>query len=140
MDGTPWTYGLMGAERRRHRPDSFAAVGSAAPGTPGTPEQYLIVQLDSTVERAAAVGVDIRSAGTERFDSNDLGTRYPLYDGGEGRTRVKVPLGLVSRPIGALTLRLRPSSLTAPSIVLHRVEVLQYKDGRIVATRVPTTG
>lgn len=134
MDRNPWTYGLMGAELRRERDDFSENPASAAPGTPA---QYLIVDLNTTAVHAAAVGVDIRLAGDKTVYSNDLGTTYPLYDGGQGRTTVKVPLGLVSRPITMLRLRLLASGSAIPSISIHRARVLQYKRGRIVRRRLP---
>lgn len=135
MDRNPWTYGVMGQEVRRERADYSTDPASAAPGDP---RQYLTLQLSTTVRDAAAVGVDIRLAGSTQTYSNDLGTTYPLYDGGEARTVVKVPLALVGHRITMLRLRLLPASNTTPSLAIHSLEVLQYTGGRIVRRAFPT--
>jgi hypothetical protein len=138
MDRNPWTYSVMGSELVRNRADYSTSAGSAGPGDP---RQYLIVQLDATARQAAAVGVDIRFAGSAQVYSNDLGTTYPLYDGGQGRTVVKVPMAVVSHPITMLRLRLlgRTGSASAPSVVVHRLRVLQYINGTIVSRTTPGT-
>jgi hypothetical protein len=133
MDRNPWTYELMGQELKRARADYSTSASSAGPGDP---RQYLILQIDSSVRNVAAVGVDLRLAGSNRTYTNDLGTTYPLYAGGRGRTVVKVPLGAVSHRITHLGLRLLPSSGT-PSIVVHSLRVLQFKGGRIMTRRIP---
>lgn len=135
MDRNPWTYGVMGQELARDRADYSTSAASTGPGDP---RQYLIVALDSTPQRAAAVGVDVRLSGSSRVYSDDLVTTYPLYAGGAGRTVVKVPLDDVSRPITLLRLRVLgawPGSL--PSLTVHRVSVLQYVHGKIVVRRTP---
>lgn len=134
MDSNPWTYAVMGAELHRNRADYSTSAASAAPGDP---RQYLIVQLDTTARAATAVGVDIRLAGSPAVYSNDLGTGYPLYDGGLGRTVVKVPLAAAGRPITMLRLRLVSGSAATPSLAVHRVTVLQYVHDRVVARHVP---
>jgi hypothetical protein len=133
MDRNPWTYEVMGQELRRARADYSTAATSAAPGDP---RQYLIVQINASVHNVAAVGVDIRLAGSAPTYSNDLGTTYPLYDGGQGRTVVKVPLGAVGHRITSLGLRLLPSSGT-PSIAVHSLRIVQFAQGRIVSRRIP---
>ena len=136
MDRNPWTYGVMGQELARDRADYSTSAGSTGPGDP---RQYLIVALDSTAQRAAAVGVDMRLAGSSEVYSSDLQTTYPLYAGGAGRTVVKVPLGQVSRPITLLRLRvLGVSPASLPSLSVHRARVLQYVHGKIVVRRTPT--
>ena len=95
--------------------------------------------LHTTPQQAAAVGVDVRLAGSSALYSNDLQTTYPLYAGGAGRTVVKVPLGQVSRPITLLRLRvLGTSPASAPSLSVRRARVLQYVAGKIVVRRTPT--
>jgi hypothetical protein len=135
MDRNPWTYGVMGHELERDRADYSTSAASTGPGDP---RQYLIIALDSTAQRAAAVGVDIRLSGSSRIYSNDLATTYPLYAAGAGRTVVKVPLDDVSRPITLVRLRVLgapPGSL--PSLTVHRARVLQYVLGKIVVRRTP---
>ena len=135
MDRNPWTYGVMGQELARDRADYSTSAGSAGPGDP---RQYLIVALDSTAQRAAAVGIDLRLAGSSVIYSNDRQTTYPLYAGGAGRTVVKVPLGQVSRQITLLRLRvLGASPASPPSLSVHRARVLQYVGGKIVVRRTP---
>ncbi|MGI8715185.1 MAG: hypothetical protein ACR2NR_18785 [Solirubrobacteraceae bacterium] len=134
MDRNPWTYAVMGQELARNRADYSTSAASAGPGDP---RQYLIVQLDTTAKAVAAVGVDIRLAGSSHVYSNDLGTSYPLYDGGLGRTVVKVPLGQVSRPITLVSLRMAASRSGEPSLVVHRLRVLQYVHGMIVVRHTP---
>jgi hypothetical protein len=95
--------------------------------------------LDCVAQRAAAVGVDIRLAGSARVYASDLQTTYPLYAGGHGRTVVKVPLARVSRAITQLRLRvLGASPASSPSLAVHRVRVLQYVHGKIVVRRIPS--
>ena len=135
MDLNPWTYGVMGHELQRDRADYSTSAGS--PG-PGDPRQYLIVALDSSAQRAAAVGVDIRLAGSSQTYSNDLATTYPLYAGGAGRTVVKVPLGQVAKTITLLRLRvLGASPASLPSLTVRRARVLEYVHGKIVVRRTP---
>jgi hypothetical protein len=135
MDENAWTYGVMGQELRRDRADYTTSAASAGPGDP---RQYLIVSLDTVARGAAAVGVDIGLAGSAAVYSNDLGTTYPLYRGGRGRTVVKVPLTLAGRPITLVRLRLLPApGATAPSLVVRRVRILEYLPGRIVTRRAP---
>jgi hypothetical protein len=134
MDRNPWTYGVMGEELRRDRDDYSTAATSAGPGDP---RQYLIVALDTTVTAASGVGVELRLAGSAATYSNDLGTTYPLYVGGAGRTVVKVPLALAGHAITAVTLRPLAEGSRAPAVAVHRLRVLQYVNGRIVARRLP---
>ena len=135
MDRNPWTYGVMGQELARERADYSTDANSTGPGDP---RQYLIVALDTAMQRGAAVGVDVRLAGWAKVYSSDLQTTYPLYVGGRGRTVVKVPLGQVSRPITLLRLRvLGASSASSPSLAVHGLRVLQYVRGRIVVRRTP---
>jgi hypothetical protein len=135
MDRNPWTYGVMGQELVRDRADYSTSAGSTGPGNP---RQYLIVALDSSAQRAAAVGVDLRLAGSSEIYSSDLQTTYPLYAGGAGRTVVKVPLAQVSRPITLLRLRvLGASPAVPPSLTVRHARVLQYVGGKIVVRRTP---
>jgi hypothetical protein len=135
MDRNPWTYGVMGQELARDRADYSTSAGSTGPGDP---RQYLIVALDTSARRAAAVGVDMRLGGSFQVYSSDLQTTYPLYAGGVGRTVVKVPLGQASRPITLLRLRvLGASPASPPSLTVNRAKVLQYVHGKIVDRRTP---
>jgi hypothetical protein len=135
MDRNPWTYGVMGEELARDRADYSTDANSTGPGDP---RQYLIVALDTILQRGAAVGVDVRLAGSGTLYSSDLKTTYPLYAGGRGRTAVKVPLSQVNRPITLLRLRvLGASSAATPSLAVHGLRVLQYVRGRIVVRRTP---
>lgn len=133
MDRNPWTYGITNQEVKREREDFSTDPRSPAPGDA---RQYLIVVLDSVIHDVSAVGVDLRLAGSARINSNDFSTTYPLYDGGQGRTVVKVPLSKVNRPITMLRLRLQSSS-PAPTIRIRRIRVLQYAHGAIVARHAP---
>jgi hypothetical protein len=134
MDLNPWTYGVMGAELRRER-DDFS--GDPASPAPGAATQYLTVDLDTSTENTAAVGVDIRLAGQRSVYANDLDTTYPLYNGGHGRTVVKLPPELIGRPIAMLRLRLLASGSATPTIIVHRIRVLQTTGERIILRRVP---
>jgi hypothetical protein len=131
MDRNPWSYTVMGQELARDRADYSTSAGSAGPGDP---QQYLTVALDTVPQGVSAVGVDIRLAGSATTYSNDLGTTYPLYRGGNGRTVVKVPLTRVGRPITLLRLRVLGAS---SALTVDRVRVLQYVHGRIVVRRAP---
>ncbi len=135
MDRNPWTYGVMGQELPRIRADYSTDPASTAAGDA---RQYLTVDLDTSTQAAAAVGVDLRLAGSSTVYTNDFGTTYPLYGGGHGRTVVKVPLGRAGARITLLRLRLLPASAGAsPTIAIHRVRVLQYVGGRIVVRQLP---
>jgi hypothetical protein len=134
MDLNPWTYGVMDAELRRERDDFSEDPASPAPGAA---TQYLIVDLDASTAHTGAVGVDIRVAGEEAVYSNDLGTTYPLYNGGHGRTVVKLPLKLIGRPIAMLRLRLLASGSLTPAITVNRLRVLQSTGDRIIVRRFP---
>ncbi|MGI8505593.1 MAG: neocarzinostatin apoprotein domain-containing protein [Solirubrobacteraceae bacterium] len=133
MDRNPWTYGITDQEVKREREDF--STNSLSPA-PGDARQYLIVALDCLVHDVSAVGVDLRLAGSSRIYSNDFTTTYPLYDGGQGRTAVKVPLSLVDRRITMLRLRLQSAS-PDPTIIVRRISVLEYAHGAIVARYAP---
>jgi hypothetical protein len=135
MDRNPWTYDVMGQELARDRSDYSTSADSTGPGDP---RQYLIVALDTAMQRGAAVGVDLRLAGSAKIYSSDLQSTYPLYAGGRGRTVVKVPLGQVSQPITLLRLRvLGASAASPPALAVHGVHVLQYVRGRMIVRRAP---
>jgi hypothetical protein len=135
MDRNPWTYAVMGQELERTRADYSTSPASAGPGDP---RQYLIVQLDGDVRGASAVGVDIRLAGSSTIYRNDLGTTYPLYDGGSGRTVVKVPLNRAGKPITLLRLRLLGGTAgPPPAITLHKATVLQFTGSRVIRRASP---
>lgn len=58
----------MGHELRRGRADYSTSADTAARGPP----RYLIVALDTVAQHGAAVGVDIRMAGSAQIYGNDL--------------------------------------------------------------------
>jgi hypothetical protein len=109
MDANPWTYRITAEELSRWYSD-----GSTVPSSPeiGDSRQYAIVDVASTTAGVSAVAVAIRLAGSDVWYSNDLGSGYPLYTGGHGRTAVKLPLGWESRRISGLRLVAYPT--TAP--------------------------
>jgi hypothetical protein len=109
MDANPWTYRITAEEMSRWYSD-----GSTDPTSPeiGDSRQYAIVDVASTTAGVSAVAVSIRLAGSGAWYSNDLGSGYPLYTGGHGRTAVKLPLGWESRRITGLRLVAYPASAT----------------------------
>jgi hypothetical protein len=111
MDANPWTYRITAEELSRWYSD-----GSTDATSPeiGDSRQYAIVDVASTTAGVSAVAVSIRLAGSDVWYSNDLGSGYPLYTGGHGRTAVKLPLGWESRRITGLRLVAYPASRTGP--------------------------
>lgn len=135
MDRNPWAYQVMGQELRRARLDYDTSARSFGPGDP---RQYLIVQLRTAVHDVASVEVALRLTGSRSAYTNDLGTTYPLYDGGDGRTVVKVPVGLAGHRIAAVGLRLLPSSASAsPSIAVRSLRILRFTGSKVIHEHAP---
>jgi hypothetical protein len=107
MDAHPWTYRVSAEELSR-----WYADGSTSPTSPeiGDSRQYAIVDLSVVASDTDAVGVAIELKGSSTWYSSDFSSGYALYDGGHGRTVVKLPRGWESSGISAIRLLEYPSS------------------------------
>jgi hypothetical protein len=116
MDSHPWTYRVAAAELSR-----WYADGSTSPASPeiGDSRQYAIVDLSSVTTATNAVGVAIELKGSSTWYSSDFANGYPLYDGGHGRTAVKLPLTWEASGIAAVRILEYPSSSTASVSDVH---------------------
>jgi hypothetical protein len=120
MDAHPWTYLVSAQECSRWYTD-FAA----SPSSPqiGDARQYAIVDLGAQVHDVRATAVAIRLQGASRWYLSDLGSGYPLHDGGHGRTAVKLPMGWQDRRITGIRLLAYPAG-PEPSVRHVSVGVL----------------
>jgi len=109
MDANPWTYRLAAAEISRRYDDA-----STSPLSPqiGDTRQYAVVDVSSVAIGTSAIGVELRLSGSSIWYANDFGSAYSLYDGGHGRTAVKLPLDWESQRIVGVRLVAYPSSAT----------------------------
>ncbi len=106
MDANPWTYRISADELSRWYGD-----GSTSPTSPeiGDSRQYAIVDVSTTSAGTSAIAVAIKLKGSSAWYRNDFGSGYDLYDGGHGRTAVKLPLGWESAGIAAVQLIAYPT-------------------------------
>ena len=131
MDQNPWTYRISNDEVVREtaqssNPDNFLA---------GQYPQYLIVDIDSHPTGTGSVSVAVQLDGKSWY-SNDYAqmtapgpaTTFPFYNGGHGRTVIKLPADWHSSAITGLRLTLNaagpgtvPSLGPAPAIQLIEV-------------------
>jgi hypothetical protein len=120
MDANPWTYLISAQEATR-----WYTNGTADPGSPeiGDSRQYAIVDLRTKTNDVSATAVDIRLSGAGQWYSSDFGSGYPLQDGGQGRTAVKLPLDWQNRKITGLKIVYYPSG-PQPSVRDVSVSVL----------------
>ncbi|MGO9557880.1 MAG: neocarzinostatin apoprotein domain-containing protein [Acidimicrobiales bacterium] len=121
MDANPWTYRITAEELSRWYSDGSTSVSSPEIGDS---RQYAIVDLSTTATNTAAIAVAIKLKGSSTWYRNDFGSGYSLYDGGPGRTAVKLPLGWESRGIAALELIRYPSGSGRSSVKDVHIEVL----------------
>lgn len=126
MDANGWTYRLSGEELSRWYSDGSSSATSPAIGDS---RQYAIVSLETTTAHCAAVAVAIRLKGSATWYRNDFASRYSLYDGGSGRTAVKLPLGWVTRGIAAVRLVAYPSGSAKASVKDISLHVLGLTAG-----------
>jgi hypothetical protein len=109
MDQNPWTYRISNGEISRETvqstdPDNFLA---------GQYPQYLIVDIDSNPSGTGSVAVEVQLDGGAWY-SNDYEqmttpgppSTFPFYNGGHGRTVIKLPPAWHSSKITGLRLRL----------------------------------
>jgi hypothetical protein len=131
MDTNPWTYRISGEEVSREAASSTDPRSFDA----GVYPQYLIVDIASNPVGTFSVAVEVRIAGDSTWYSNDYAqltapsppVTYPFYNGGHGRTVVKLPPGWNGKTITALRLRLNAPAGTVPSLegtpTIYLVEV-----------------
>lgn len=107
MNANPWTYRISADELSRWYGD-----GSTNPSSPeiGDSRQYAIVDVDTDAVGTSAVAVAIKLKGSSQWYRNDFGSGYALYDGGHGRTAVKLPLDWASKGIAAVHLVAYPDA------------------------------
>jgi hypothetical protein len=120
MDTHPWTYLVSAQECSRWYTD--ASVSPLSPQI-GDPRQYAIVDLGAQVHDIRATAVAIQLQGASTWYLSDLGSGYPLHDGGHGRTAVKLPVGWQNRRITGVRVLAYPAG-PEPSVGHVSVEVL----------------
>lgn len=106
MDVNPWTYLISAQETSR-----WYTNGTADPAAPeiGDSRQYAIVDIRTKTSDVSATAVGIQLSGSNRWYSSDYGSGFPLQDGGQGRTAVKLPLNWQNRIITGLKILYYPS-------------------------------
>lgn len=125
MDANPWTYRISADELSRWYSDGST---SATSPLPGDSRQYAIVELDVAAAETSAIAVAIRLSGSSTWYRNDFGSGYSLYDGGGGRTAVKLPIGWERASITAVRLLYYPDGSHA-SVAISRFRVLGLTGG-----------
>jgi hypothetical protein len=129
MDEHPWSYQISNEELPREHlistdPDTLAV---------GDYRQYAIIDSDLTVTGTVAVEFDLQLAGSPTWYSTDyrqmtagVPSTFTFNNGGHNRTAIKLPLSWQGHPISGFRIRLEvaPGSTTAPSVVVHSLEVL----------------
>ncbi len=130
-DDNPWTYRISGKEVAREATSSTDPRSILA----GVYPQYLIVDIDATALNTYSIAIEVRLSGDPTWYSNDYSqatapnppTTYPFFNGGHGRTAIKLPLNWNGRAIDGLRLRLNALPGTSPSLdgtpVIELVEV-----------------
>ncbi|MGH9172371.1 MAG: neocarzinostatin apoprotein domain-containing protein [Acidimicrobiales bacterium] len=113
MDANPWTYRVSAMELSRWYKDGST---SAASPEIGDSRQYAIIDIDCTATGTSAVGVAIRLKGSPTWYSSEYGGSYGLYDGGHGRTAVKLPEGWQSVGVAAVKVTAYGSAGSKPAV------------------------
>jgi hypothetical protein len=131
MDTNSWTYRISGDEVSRETATSSDPHNFLA----GQYPQYLIVDINSQPVGTGSVSIAVQ-LDKGAWYSNDYGqmtapgpaTTFPFYNGGHGRTVIKLPAGWHSSAITGLRLTLNaanpgttPSLLSQPAIQLLEV-------------------
>jgi len=131
MDSNSWTYRISNDEIQRE------TATSSDPGNflAGQYPQYLVVDIDSQPVGTGSVSVAVQLDGGTWY-SNDYqqmtapgpASTFPFYNGGHGRTVIKLPAGWHHSAITGLRLTLNaahpgtaPSLLSSPAIELLEV-------------------
>jgi hypothetical protein len=120
MDQNPWTYRISGEEVSRENTSSTDPRSVLA----GVYPQYLIVDISAASEGTSSIAVEVQLSGDPTWYSNDYAqatsprpaTTYRFYNGGHGRTVVKLPPGWNGKAITGLRLRLNAPRGTVPSL------------------------
>jgi hypothetical protein len=126
MDANPWAYRISAMELSRWYTD-----GSIKADSPeiGDSRQYAILDINCTAAATSAVGVEIQLKGSSTWYSSEFGGDFALYNGGHGRTVVKLPLGWESSGISGLrVLGFAASSSTRPTIRDIAITVIGLTD------------
>lgn len=144
MDTNSWTYRISNDEISRETatssdPDNFLA---------GQYPQYLIVDINSQPVGTGSVSIAVQldngawySNDYQQMTAPGPATAFPFYNGGHGRTVIKLPAGWHSSAITGLRLTLNAAHPgTAPSLPsAPTIELLEVSDRYQVQTRsVPT--
>ena len=139
MDTNSWTYRISNDEVQRETatstdPDNFLA---------GQYPQYLIVDIDSQPVGTASVSIAVQLDNGAWY-SNDYhqmtapgpASTFPFYNGGHGRTVIKLPAGWHSSAITGLRLTLNAAQGTTPSLPSPpTIQLIEVTDQYQVQTR-----
>lgn len=138
-DAHPWVYRVSNEEVRREYPGQYSTDPRSV--GPGDYRQYLIADLDMAASGTDSVALEVRLNGGSTWYSNDyeqttggVPSTYPFYNGGHGRTVVKLPMDWLTRGIAAARLRYDVPPGGSAHVVVRRVRLLALTpDWRLVA-------
>lgn len=131
MDANSWTYRISDDEVSRETPSSRDPRSVLAGRSP----QYLIVDLDSRPVGTGSVSVAVQldhgpwySNDYQQLTAPGPASTFPFYNGGHGRTVIKLPAGWHSSQITGLRLTLNAaqpgaSVSLASGPAIHLIEV-----------------
>lgn len=125
MDRHPWTYRLSNADVSRTSTINTDPRNLA----PGRYPQYLVVDISADATGTSSISVGVQLSGSSTWWTNDYQqstapvTGLALYNGGHGRTVIKLPTGWHQHRITALRLQLH--SLSGQTAALHGRPVVQ---------------
>lgn len=129
MDRHPWTYRLSNEDLTRTASINTDPRSTAAGHYP----QYLIVDIDAQATGTSSISVGVQISGDPTWWTNDYAqsgvalTGLALYNGGHGRTVIKLPTGWHAQQITALRLQLHAQPGQTASLqgtpVIHLIEV-----------------
>ena len=127
MDRHPWTYEIMDHEVQRERADRST---NPRDFLAGRTHQYAVVELDVQAAGTRSIAVEVQLEGDPTWYSNDyrqtngvIGSSFAFYNGGMGRTVIKLPEDWHGRQITRVRLRLNHSVDQQP--VLEKVRELR---------------
>ena len=120
MDDNPWTYRISGKEVAREATSSTDSRSILA----GVYPQYLIVDISAEARGTFSIAVEVRLSGDPTWYSNDYAQAtaprppitYPFFNGGHGRTAIKLPANWNGVAIDGLRLRLNALPATSASL------------------------
>jgi hypothetical protein len=142
MDRHPWTYRLSNEDVSRTSTINTDPTSTS----PGVYPQYLVVDIDADVTGTQSVSVGVQLSGDPTWWTNDYQqsssplTALALYNGGHGRTVIKLPTDWHSQQITALRLQLHSASGQTASLQgTPAIQLIEVTNGfGIVHRPVPT--